>query len=191
MVNHLSRIDGKNDYFLCYRLSRLKKRRYFLKPKNGHFRTKIFHEPFPFLLPGKLDVFHGADCRLPKLPKAKKVVTIHDVFSIISPEFVDERFRKKQNKAVSRGHRTGRSHNHRIVQHAAGPYGEAERSCGENPDHSPGRGLQLPSPAAGRDCRREEALRIEKRTTSSTWGQSAGEKTSPASSRPTPSSGNE
>lgn len=93
IVNHLAKIDEENEYFLCYRLSRLKKRRYFLKTGGRSFKTKIIQDPFNFFFSKRIDIFHGTDSRLPRFKHAKKVVTIHDLFSVISSKFANARFR--------------------------------------------------------------------------------------------------
>jgi len=99
LVDALARIDRDSSYFLCYRFSRLKHRKHFLEAPAGNFRTKIIQEPLNVLFPRKLDVFHGLDARLPGYGSVKKVVTLHDVFSLISSDFSDEAFiRKKRSR---------------------------------------------------------------------------------------------
>jgi glycosyltransferase involved in cell wall biosynthesis len=96
LIEALARLDSENDYFLCYRFSRLKHRKHFPAPPGGNFRTKIIQEPLNVLFPRKLDVFHGVDARLPAYRGVKKVVTLHDVFSLISSDFSDEAFISKK-----------------------------------------------------------------------------------------------
>jgi glycosyltransferase involved in cell wall biosynthesis len=76
---------------LCTRLSRWKKRRH--RPRAEH--PQVAHRWFEPLGPrGGADLYHGLDKRLTRgsLPK---VVTIHDVFSLVSDRFADERFRSR------------------------------------------------------------------------------------------------
>lgn len=96
LVDAIARIDKENGYHLCYRLSRLKNRKHFLRVAAPNFRVAIIQEPFNFLLQRRLHVFHGLDARLPSYRKVKKVVTIHDVFSLVSTEFSDEAFIRKK-----------------------------------------------------------------------------------------------
>ena len=99
LIESLEKIDSENEYTICYRLSRWKKREYFYRPRNAGNGLKLFQEPFFF---GRgIDVFHGPDARLPGLlgPKGRGprlVATLHDVFSLVSDEFADEKFRQKK-----------------------------------------------------------------------------------------------
>jgi len=98
LIDALARIDTDNAYTLCYRFSRLKHRKHFLDAPGRNFRTKIIQEPLNVLFPRKLDVFHGLDARLPGYARVKKVVTLHDVFSLISSDFSDEAFIRKKTE---------------------------------------------------------------------------------------------
>jgi glycosyltransferase involved in cell wall biosynthesis len=94
LVECLAAIDGENTYFLCHRLSRLRRWKHFLRTPKPNFRGKLLQEPFhPFFL-RRLDVFHGPDARLPRFTTAKTVVTIHDVASLVSDEYADAKFRR-------------------------------------------------------------------------------------------------
>ncbi len=96
LVDAIARRDRENRYHLCYRFSRLKNRKYFHRVAAPNFRVSIIQEPFNFLLQRRLQVFHGLDARLPTYRKVKKVVTIHDVFSLVSRDFSDEAFIRKK-----------------------------------------------------------------------------------------------
>ncbi len=94
LVEHLEQIDDENEYVIYYRLSRLKRRTYFYRPRKPTTKIKIFQEP---LFTGRgIDVFHGPDARLPGVKGPRLVATILDVFSLISDSFASERFRKKK-----------------------------------------------------------------------------------------------
>lgn len=71
-----------------YRLSRLRRRRWFLP---GPWRA--FHERWSWLLARRLDVFHGPDARLPRFGGPALVATVHDLSSR-QPGFSTERFRR-------------------------------------------------------------------------------------------------
>lgn len=94
LVKALAEVDRENTYYLCHRLSRLPERKHFLRVGQPNFRNRLIQEPFHFLLMPGLDVFHGPDARLPACRRVKSVVTFHDVFSLVSEEFADERFRR-------------------------------------------------------------------------------------------------
>lgn len=94
LVENLEKIDDVNTYYICYRLSRLRKRRYFYKPLRATTRTKIIQEPFNVFFPGKIDLCHGPDARLPRYDDVKLVATIHDLFSLVSEDFARREFRE-------------------------------------------------------------------------------------------------
>ncbi len=79
LINNIASMDSDNQYYLCYRLSRLKHRRFFFKVEQQNFRTKIFQEPFNQIFMKRLDLYHGLDARVCKEKKVKKLVTIHDL----------------------------------------------------------------------------------------------------------------
>ena len=92
----LADIDKENTYFICHRLSRLRRRRHFLKIDRPNFRNKIIQEPFNPFFRRRIDVFHGPDGRLPSYRNVKTVVTVHDVSVLVSDAYSDEKFRKKK-----------------------------------------------------------------------------------------------
>jgi glycosyltransferase involved in cell wall biosynthesis len=94
LIEHLEAAGEKNEYLACYRLSRWKKREHFYRPTGKRNKVKLFQEPFFFA--GGIDIFHGPDARLPAIDGPKLVATIHDVFSLVSEDFADEKFRKKK-----------------------------------------------------------------------------------------------
>jgi len=96
LVNALAESKGGHRYYLCYRLSRLKKKRFFHTVEQDNFRLKIIQEPFNFLFPRNIDVFHGLDARLPAFRGPQKVATLHDLFAMISTDFADPAFIKKK-----------------------------------------------------------------------------------------------
>lgn len=107
LIEHLEAIDCENEYWVCYRLSRLRAYRYFYRPARGTTRVRIFQEP---LSPGRgIDVFHGPDARLPGLSGPRMVATVHDLLFLLSEGFADEKFRRakiaRYRDVASRAHR--------------------------------------------------------------------------------------
>lgn len=94
LIEHLDGLDDDNEYIVYYRLSRWKNRAYFYRPTRNTTRIRVFQEPF--FWGGGLDILHGPDARLPKIRRPKLVATVHDLFSLISDEFSDERFRRRK-----------------------------------------------------------------------------------------------
>lgn len=92
LIEHLEQIDCENEYWLCYRLSRLRAFRRFYRPGRQNVRIRIFQEPFS---PGRgMDVFHGPDARLPGFSGPRMVATVHDLLVLLSEGFAGEKFRR-------------------------------------------------------------------------------------------------
>lgn len=79
LISHLAERDRENRYYLCYRLSRIRKKRFFFRTVNPNFRVKIIQEPFNRLFMKRMDLYHGLDARVYESGGMKKVVTVHDV----------------------------------------------------------------------------------------------------------------
>jgi glycosyltransferase involved in cell wall biosynthesis len=90
MLAALARLDQRNQYLVCYRLSRLKHWRRFYRPDAGNFRIKLIQEPL--LFPRQADVFHGDDARLPNSNRVLTTVRVHDVFSLLRDDFATQEF---------------------------------------------------------------------------------------------------
>lgn len=98
LVGALAALPGDHEFTLCYRASRFKNRNYFLPLPDKRFKEKIIQEPFNPLFGRSVDVFHGPDARLPGYERPALVATIHDLFSLVSDDFADEKFRTKKRK---------------------------------------------------------------------------------------------
>ena len=98
LVAHLAAADTTNVYYLCYRLSRIKRRTHFITVASSNFRTRIFQEPFTPFLRTRLDVFHGPDARLPQFGRVPLIATVFDLFSLVSTEFSTEKFREMKRR---------------------------------------------------------------------------------------------
>lgn len=85
------------DFFLCYRLSRFSRRAYRLPLPGPRFRASWFGGPFR---PSKASIAHGPDHRLFGLPGARRIVTVHDLFSLQSAEFGPTKFREKMGRRL-------------------------------------------------------------------------------------------
>jgi alpha-1,3-rhamnosyl/mannosyltransferase len=60
-----------------------------------HFQRRILQEPFPFLLPRGVDLFHGLNQRLPGFRFPRMIATIHDIFSLSDNRYSSAEFRRK------------------------------------------------------------------------------------------------
>lgn len=99
LVSNLAKIDKENRYFLCYRFSHLRNKADVLKINQNNFITKIIQEPFNFIFQTKLDIFHGLADRLPWAYRCKKIVTIHDIGSVVlGNNFASKHFKNMMRK---------------------------------------------------------------------------------------------
>ncbi len=98
LVEALGRVDGEDDFLLCYRLSRLRRAAHFHRVRRPNFRLRVFQEGMAPLLARRLDVFHGPDARIPRLGRVPCVATVHDVFSMDSEDYAKPGFREKKER---------------------------------------------------------------------------------------------
>ncbi|MBN2490790.1 MAG: glycosyltransferase family 4 protein [Planctomycetes bacterium] len=96
LVAALARLESGCRFDLLYRLSRWKRRRYFLRPPDPSFRTRCLLERLHGGYPRRLAVFHGPDARLPGYRNLPLVATVHDLFSADSAGFAGAGFRAKK-----------------------------------------------------------------------------------------------
>jgi alpha-1,3-rhamnosyl/mannosyltransferase len=85
---------------MCYRLSRLGRREYFLKPGSlpgarAPFSVSVYQEPVTFWLPWRAQLFHSLAQRPPAFHFRQEVVTVFDIFPIIADDYSSADFRKK------------------------------------------------------------------------------------------------
>lgn len=98
LLESLAALDNQNKYYVCYKLSRLKKFRLFKRPQQKNFSLKIINHPFDFILHSRLDLFHGTDVFVPDSSSLSKIATFHDIFVILFNDFSSEHFRKKKEE---------------------------------------------------------------------------------------------
>jgi glycosyltransferase involved in cell wall biosynthesis len=86
----------KHRFLVCYRLSRWKQRKDFLRPARGQeFGVRLFQEPLTFWLPWQTDLFHSLAQRAPRFRFRKEVVTVFDIFPITGTDYSTPDFRRK------------------------------------------------------------------------------------------------
>ncbi len=97
LVRGLAAAARPGDTFaVCCRASKFRHRARVPLPPGAAWRRALLLEPFTSLLARGLDVLHGADARLPRCRGPALVATVHDLFSLVSSEFADDRFRAKK-----------------------------------------------------------------------------------------------
>jgi len=108
LVQALAAVAPEEDFVLCNRLSRISRRRHRLPIPGPRFRERWVQGPVG---PRGMDVAHGTAARVLRLPGARPVVTVHDVFSLDTKDFANEKFRRRREKS----YREAAEHASRII----------------------------------------------------------------------------
>ena len=101
LIESLAVVPSPHHFLVCYRMSRLSRRRDFLLPAPRHapdgpkFSLRVFQEPLTFWLPWQAEVFHSLAQRPPAFRFKKEVVTVHDVFPLMDADYSTPEFRRK------------------------------------------------------------------------------------------------
>jgi glycosyltransferase involved in cell wall biosynthesis len=101
LIEALAGLETPHRFLLCYRLSRLARRREFLRPapkagsRESHFSVRLFQEPLTFWLPWQADLFHSLAQRPPAFRFKREIVTVFDIFPITGHEYSTADFRRK------------------------------------------------------------------------------------------------
>ena len=65
------------------------------------FRSCWLQEPLNWRLPGRVDLFHGLNQRLPRYQFRRHVVTVHDVFALSSQDYSTPAFRARFSASIT------------------------------------------------------------------------------------------
>ena len=101
LIEALAGLETPHRFLLCYRLSRLARRREFLRPaprqgsRGSRFSVRLFQEPLTFWLPWGTDLFHSLAQRPPAFHFKREIVTVFDIFPITGHEYSSAEFRRK------------------------------------------------------------------------------------------------
>ena len=96
LVETLLELDSPHRFLLCYRLSRWRRRREFLRPAPGsRCGVRLFQEPITFWLPWQAQLFHSLAQRPPAFHFRKEVVTVFDIFPITGRNYSTRDFQQK------------------------------------------------------------------------------------------------
>lgn len=101
LIESLVEIECEHRYLLCYRLSRFKMRREFLRPnpaQESHgprFAVRYYQNPWTFWLPWQTDVFHSLVQRPPAFRFKKEIVTVIDLFPLTGKDYSTPDFQRK------------------------------------------------------------------------------------------------
>lgn len=91
-------VEPEDHIVACYRFSRLRRRALWVRPDAANVSLKLIQEPLNVFFAWGLDVFHGADVRVPRWRSPVRVATVHDLFSVASDDYGDARFRKNRRR---------------------------------------------------------------------------------------------
>jgi len=100
LIETLLTLETPHRFLICYRVSRLGRRRYFLRPGSvpgarARFSARVFQEPVTFWLPWQAQLFHSLAQRPPAFHFRQEVVTVFDIFPITGENYSTADFRKK------------------------------------------------------------------------------------------------
>jgi len=109
LIESLAELASPHQFLIAYRLSRLRRRREFLRPADARFSIQLFQRPVTFWQPWRTDIFHSLAQRPPAFRYKREVVTIHDVFPITGPDYSTPEFQRKFSRllreSLERAHR--------------------------------------------------------------------------------------
>ena len=100
LIETLLTLDTPHRFLICYRLSRLGRRQFFLRPGSvpgarAKFSVNVYQEPFTFWLPWQAQLFHSLAQRPPAFHFRREIVTVFDIFPITGENYSTADFRKK------------------------------------------------------------------------------------------------
>jgi len=101
LIEALATLDVPHRFLLCYRLSRISRRREFMRPqlpagRNApSFSVRLIQESLTFWLPWQARLFHSLAQRPPAFRFEREIVTVHDVFALTGREYSTPEFQRK------------------------------------------------------------------------------------------------
>jgi len=96
LIESLLDLETQHQFLVCYRLSRWKLRRTFMRPSaTRRFGVRLFQEPLTFWLPWQAELFHSLAQRPPAFRFRNEVVTVFDIFPITGTDYSAADFRRK------------------------------------------------------------------------------------------------
>ena len=100
LIETLPTLDTTHRFLFCYRLSRWRRRQYFLHPGSvagarAPFSTRLYQEPLTFWLPWQAELFHSLAQRPPGFHFGREIVTVFDIFPITGENYSTADFRRK------------------------------------------------------------------------------------------------
>jgi glycosyltransferase involved in cell wall biosynthesis len=101
LIESLATLDTPHRFLICYRLSRFKRRRHFMRPavlpgsRGPTFSIRLMQPGLTFWLPWQAEVFHSLAQRPPAFHFKKEIVTVHDLFPVTGRDYSTPEFLRK------------------------------------------------------------------------------------------------
>ena len=101
LIESLATLESEHHYLLCYRISRFKMRRDFLRPnpapqpRRPRFSVRYYHNPWTFWLPWQAEIFHSLVQRPPAFRFKKEIVTVLDLCPLTGKDYSTPEFQRK------------------------------------------------------------------------------------------------
>jgi len=100
LIETLLTLDTPHEFLICYRLSRWRRRKHFLRPGSSpgaraRYSVRVYQEPLTFWLPWQAGLFHSLAQRPPAFRFHHEIVTVFDVFPITGENYSTADFRRK------------------------------------------------------------------------------------------------
>lgn len=101
LIESLAALETPYRFLLCYRLSRFRQRRHFLRPGSAgargrsQFSVRFYQELLTFWLPWEARLFHSLAQRPPAFHFAREIVTVNDIFPLTGRDYSTPDFQKK------------------------------------------------------------------------------------------------
>lgn len=101
LIESLAALESAHHYLLCYRISRFKMRRHFLRPnpapqpRHPTFSVRLYHHPWTFWLPSQAEIFHSLVQRPPAFRFKKEIVTVLDLCPLTGKNYSTPEFQRK------------------------------------------------------------------------------------------------
>ncbi|MCE9636269.1 MAG: glycosyltransferase family 4 protein [Planctomycetes bacterium] len=101
LVGELPASLGPDDRVtLLHRVSRLARRRWFLRMDDPRFTTAWLNDHLVRVAPSGIDVVHGPDLRIPRIPGVPAVSTVHDLSALDVEGIAGDEFRRRKLRAL-------------------------------------------------------------------------------------------
>ena len=100
LIEALLTLETPHRFLICYRLSRLGRRQYFIQPGSvpgarAKFSVRVYQEPVTFWLPWQAQLFHSLAQRPPAFHFRQEIATVFDIFPLTGENYSTADFRKK------------------------------------------------------------------------------------------------